>query len=87
MVRHLAGVERWWFQVNFAGEDVPMLYYSDEDPDQDFEFSSADFTDDLAVGGASVIGPARSWRRIPWTTKGRGFATGKPSRYAACWSR
>jgi hypothetical protein len=37
LLRHLTGVERWWFQINFAGDDVPMLYYSDADPDQDFE--------------------------------------------------
>ncbi|MER8184777.1 DinB family protein [Kitasatospora sp. NPDC094015] len=37
LVRHLAGAERWWFRQQFAGEDVPMLHYSDEDPDQDFE--------------------------------------------------
>lgn len=37
LVRHLAGVERWWFRLQFAGEDLPMLYYSDDDPDQDFE--------------------------------------------------
>ncbi|MFJ1707270.1 DinB family protein [Kitasatospora sp. NPDC088346] len=37
LLRHLTGAERWWFRQQFAGEDVPMLYYSDEDPDQDFE--------------------------------------------------
>jgi hypothetical protein len=37
LVRHLAGVERWWFAVNFAGLELPLLYYSDDDPDQDFE--------------------------------------------------
>lgn len=37
LVRHLAGVERWWFRIQFAGEEVPLLYYSDEDPDQDFD--------------------------------------------------
>ncbi len=42
LVRHLAGVERWWFQIQFAGEDVPMLYYSDEDPNQDFESLAGD---------------------------------------------
>lgn len=36
LLRHLAGVERWWFRIQFAGEDVSMLYYSDDDPDQDF---------------------------------------------------
>ncbi|HEY0805564.1 MAG TPA: DUF664 domain-containing protein [Pseudonocardiaceae bacterium] len=34
MLRHLSGVERWWFRQQFAGEDLPMLYYTDEDPDQ-----------------------------------------------------
>jgi hypothetical protein len=49
MVRHLAGAERWWFSLQFAGQDVPHLYYSDEDPDQDFEFTTADVTHDFAV--------------------------------------
>ncbi len=42
LVRHLAGVERWWFAINFAGHDVGMLYYSDDDPDQDFESLDGD---------------------------------------------
>jgi uncharacterized damage-inducible protein DinB len=42
LARHLAGVERWWFRQQFAAEDVPALYYSDEDPDQDFETLSGD---------------------------------------------
>ena len=42
LVRHLAGVERWWFATNFAGLDLPMLHYSDEDPDQDFESLDGD---------------------------------------------
>ncbi|GAA3042276.1 DinB family protein [Kitasatospora albolonga] len=37
LLRHLTGVERWWFRIQFAGEELPLLYYSDEDPDQDFE--------------------------------------------------
>jgi hypothetical protein len=49
LARHLAGVERWWFRIQLAGEDVPMLFYSDDDPDQDFEFSGADAEQDLAV--------------------------------------
>lgn len=49
LVRHLAGVERWWFRLQYAGEDVPMLYYSDDDPDQDFETLDGDVTEALAV--------------------------------------
>lgn len=37
LVRHLTGVERWWFRMQFAGEsELPMLYWSDDDPDADF---------------------------------------------------
>ena len=31
LARHLAGVERWWFRIQFVGEDVPMLCYSDDE--------------------------------------------------------
>ena len=37
LLRHLAGAERWWFRIQFAGESVPLLYYSDAEPDQDFD--------------------------------------------------
>jgi hypothetical protein len=42
LIRHLAGVERWSFAINFSGMDLPMLYYSDDDPDQDFESLDGD---------------------------------------------
>jgi uncharacterized damage-inducible protein DinB len=37
LVRHLADVERSWFRRRLAGEDAPPLYFSDEDPDGDFD--------------------------------------------------
>jgi Protein of unknown function (DUF664) len=49
MVRHLAGVERWWFRIQFAGEDVPLLHYSDDDPDQDFGCLDGDVEEAFAV--------------------------------------
>lgn len=49
LVRHLAGVERWWFAINFAGMDLPMLYYSDEDPDQDFESLDGDPLESIRI--------------------------------------
>jgi Protein of unknown function (DUF664) len=49
LIRHLAGVERWWFRVQFAGEEVPLLFYSDDDPDQDFESLDGDVGEALAV--------------------------------------
>jgi uncharacterized damage-inducible protein DinB len=42
ILRHLSAVERWWFRQQFAGEDLPMLYYTDEDPDQDFDSLDGD---------------------------------------------
>ncbi len=49
LVRHLAGVERWWFQIQYAGDDVPMLYYSDDDPNQDFDSLDGDPAEAFAV--------------------------------------
>ncbi len=49
LIRHLAGVERWWFAINFAGLDIAMLYYSDDDPDQDFESLDGDPLEALDV--------------------------------------
>ena len=37
LVRHMAEVERNWFRRVFAGEDAPPLYYSEQDPDGDFD--------------------------------------------------
>ncbi|WP_149256742.1 DinB family protein [Actinomadura sp. K4S16] len=42
LLRHLAAAERWWFRIQFANEDVPLLYYSDDDPDQDFDTLDGD---------------------------------------------
>ncbi|MDJ1137673.1 DinB family protein [Streptomyces iconiensis] len=49
LLRHLAGVERWWFRIQLAGEDVPLLHYSDDDPDQDFDRLDGDPAEALAV--------------------------------------
>jgi len=49
LVRHLAGVERWWFRQQFAGEDIPLLYYSDDNPNEDFEDLGGDVNEAFAV--------------------------------------
>jgi len=50
LVRHLAGVERWWFQQNFERRDVPFLFFTEENPDLDFDPpAEADFAADLEV--------------------------------------
>ena len=51
LVRHMAEVERYWFQRALAGQDVPPLYYDDDrHPDGDFELiDDADWPTDLAT--------------------------------------
>lgn len=37
LVRHMTEVERSWFRRRFAGEQVDPLYYTEAQPDSDFE--------------------------------------------------
>jgi uncharacterized damage-inducible protein DinB len=52
LVRHLAHVERIWFRIRFAGQDVHRLYQTTDDPDGDF---------DGAIGDQAVVDEA--WAR------------------------
>jgi uncharacterized damage-inducible protein DinB len=52
LVRHMAHVERVWFRIRFAGQDVPRLYQTAESPDEDF---------DGAIGDQAVVDEA--WAR------------------------
>jgi uncharacterized damage-inducible protein DinB len=49
LLRHLTAVERWWFRIQFTGEDVPILHYSDDDPDQDFDRLDGDVDEAFAA--------------------------------------
>ncbi|MFL6061151.1 MAG: DinB family protein [Marmoricola sp.] len=42
MVRHLAEVERGWFQQILAGLDVPRIYRTEAEPDLDWDGAVAD---------------------------------------------
>jgi uncharacterized damage-inducible protein DinB len=37
LVRHMAEVERFWFRQSLAGADIPAIYYSEDNPDGDFD--------------------------------------------------
>jgi hypothetical protein len=37
LLRHLTEVERGWFNGTIAGEEVPPTYYTDDNPDGDFD--------------------------------------------------
>ena len=42
LVRHMAEVERNWFRRALVDEDAPPIFYSDDDPDGDFNVEDAD---------------------------------------------
>ena len=52
LVRHMAEVERGWFRRTLAGEQAPPLYYSDSDPDGEFDH----------VDTADVVEAFATWR-------------------------
>jgi hypothetical protein len=37
LVRHMTDVERWWFRLHCAGEDVEPVYWDPDGGEQDFE--------------------------------------------------
>jgi hypothetical protein len=55
LVRHLAAVERWWFRMNLAGEDLEHLFFDETNWDGDFDdVDMADAEADLATYRAEV---------------------------------
>jgi len=46
LVKHLAYVERWWFDDFFAGNTVDYPW-SEEDPDADFRIEDGETIDDI----------------------------------------
>ena len=51
LIRHMAGVERWWFSQAFAGSDEPDVWPSEHDPDADWHHGP---DDTLAVAVAAM---------------------------------
>ncbi len=55
LVKHLAWVERWWFEYNFAGREVDFPW-SDDDPDADFRVEDEEtIADIVALYEAAVV--------------------------------
>ena len=55
LVRHLAGVESWWFRRNYAGLELDDLYSMEDNPDAEFdELDTTDAKADLATYAAEV---------------------------------
>ena len=50
LVRHMSEVERWWFRIRAARQDLDNLYCNDEWPDGDFDLVDASTAQtDLAI--------------------------------------
>ena len=64
LVRHMVEVERNWFRRVLGGEDAQPVYYSDDDPDGDFDnVADADpaadfatFSDEVRLSRAAISG-------------------------------
>src|SRR6266540_4931531 len=49
LLPHLTGCESWWFRTQFAQEKgVPLLYYSDDNPNEDFDNLDGDVEEAFA---------------------------------------
>ena len=55
LVRHLADVERSWFRIRLAGEGVTHIFFTETEPDLDFDGAVAD-PEEVATAFAA-------WRR------------------------
>jgi uncharacterized damage-inducible protein DinB len=58
LIRHMTEVERGWFRRRFGGQtELPAVYYSDEQPDGDFDLTDpADAEADFAAFVAECAG-------------------------------
>jgi molybdopterin converting factor small subunit/uncharacterized damage-inducible protein DinB len=78
LVRHLAGVERWWFREQFAEPGLAPLYSYDDDEDEDFNDLSGDFAADLAVWAAECEAARAIVARSSLDDTGTRRSTGEP---------
>jgi hypothetical protein len=60
IMKHLAHVEAWWFQDNFAGRDVPDYPWSDDDPDADFRIEPDESVESIVALYESKIEASRA---------------------------
>ncbi|MEU3455041.1 DinB family protein [Micromonospora sp. NPDC006766] len=55
LVRHMAEVERWWFRIRAAGQQLDDLYCTEASPDGDLDdVADADAATDFATYAAEV---------------------------------
>jgi hypothetical protein len=73
LVRHLAGVERWWFRQQVCGMRLPTLNYTKDNPDLDFDDTDPDRWDhDLQVYRTEVQAAREAVAGLPLETVSEG---------------
>ncbi|MGN9761477.1 DinB family protein [Streptomyces sp. SD31] len=80
LVRHMALVERYWFHEILLGEDLGVLYSTEEDPDGDFHFTEADTWEEAHATWQAEIENARrnaAGVGLDSISKGRSRRTGE----------
>ncbi|WP_371501984.1 DinB family protein [Kitasatospora sp. NBC_00374] len=80
LVRHMAEVERQWFQGILAGTDLggSGLYWSEAEPDGDFDgVDTADVAADFAAWRAQVELARRAAAGLPLETVGKSLRRGE----------
>ena len=78
LLRHLTGVERWWFRIQFAGDDVPVLYYSDDDPEQEFTALDGDVGEEFSLWQAECARSREIVAASSLEQTGTRISTGEP---------
>lgn len=58
LVKHMADVERGWFQIRFAGRDLPLVRRPD-DPDADFRFEPGETAESIIARYREEIAAAQ----------------------------
>jgi uncharacterized damage-inducible protein DinB len=59
LMKHLAYVERWWFRIAFAAEEVPDPPWSDDDPDADFRVEPGETAESILALHEDEVARAR----------------------------
>jgi hypothetical protein len=69
LVRHMTMVERWWFRMHAAQEEVPFVHWSDEAPEGDFTgVDDADAAADLEAFRAECEASRAAVAALPLDT-------------------
>ena len=60
LIRHMGGVEQWWFSQAFAGSNEPEIWPSDDDEDADWHHGPDDTLAEAVAAMQQQIAKARA---------------------------